>query len=341
MSMVGRICGTGSYAPERVMDNDELSLIVDTSDAWIRERTGIERRHIAEWETTSYMAIEAARDAVRQSGIAVEDIDLILLATSSPDTVFPCVACEVQKAIGAENAVGYDLNAACSGFVLAFQAAQAHIMAGIYKTVLVIGAETMSSVIDWTDRGTCILFGDGAGAVLLQAEDGDFCYMAAHSDGGKGDALKLDGRRGSDLKRLQSSAEEAKPQSVPDCSGDGSADSAPYIQMNGQEVFRFAVRKEPEIIEELLTKSGLEAGDIDYFILHQANSRIIDAIARRLKVPIERFPMNLAEYANTSSATIPILLDEMNREGRLERGQKLILSGFGAGLTWAGCLIEW
>ena len=319
--MVGKICGTGSYVPPRVMDNNDLSKIVDTNDEWIRERTGIGKRHIAEEETTSYMAAQAALRAVEQSGIDPEEIELILLATSSSEIIFPCAACEVQKAIGAVNAAGYDLNAACTGFVLAFNTAQAYISAGIYKTVLVIGADSMSSLVDWTDRGTCILFGDGAGAALLRAEEGAPVYMAAHSDGEKGPALTGMSRH------RKGWAEES--------------DNESYIHMDGQAVFKFAVRKVPEIIEEVLEKAGTDLKEIDCFVLHQANCRIIEAVAKRLETDIGKFPMNLEEYANTSAATVPLLLDEMNRKGRLQRGQKLMLAGFGAGLTWAACLFEW
>lgn len=320
--MVGKIYGTGSYVPERVMDNHELAGMVDTSDEWIRERTGIIRRHIAESETTSYMAVQASARAVEQSGIPAEEIELIIAASSSSETVFPCMACEIQKEIHAVNAAGYDLNAACSGFVMAFNTAQAYIAAGIYRTILVVGAESLSNLVDWTDRGTCILFGDGAGAALLRAEEGGRCWMAAHSDGTKGDALTL-------LSRHRKGWNASKE------------DQESYIHMDGQGVFKFAVRKEPEIIEELLEKSGVSLEEIDYFILHQANRRIIEAVAKRLKTDLEKFPMNLDEYANTSSATVPILLDEMNRKGKFRKGQKIILSGFGAGLTWAGCLFEW
>lgn len=321
--MVGKVYGTGSYVPARVMDNDEMSKIVDTNDTWIRERTGIARRHIIGEETTSFMAAQAAKQAVEQSGIDPEEIDLILLATSSSETVFPCAACEVQKEIKAVRAAGFDINAACTGFVLAFNTAQAYISAGIYRTILVIGADSMSNMVDWTDRGTCILFGDGAGAVLLRAEEGAACTMAAHSDGQKGAAL-------TGLSRHR--------KTVPDA---GEKDTESYIQMDGQAVFKFAVRKVPEIIEELLKKSGQKLEEIDYFILHQANRRIIEAVAKRLKTDLGKFPMNLEEYANTSAATVPILLDELNRSGQLKRGQKLLLSGFGAGLTWAACTMEW
>lgn len=319
--MVGKICGTGSYVPPHVMDNNDLAKIVDTSDEWICERTGIGKRHIIEEETTSYMAGQAALRAVEQSGIDPSEIELILVATSSSEIVFPCAACEVQKTIGAVHAAGYDLNAACTGFVLAFNTAQAYIGAGIYKTVLVIGADSMSNLVDWSDRGTCILFGDGAGAVLLRAEEGAPVYMAAHSDGVKGPALTGMSRHRKDWKIEN--------------------DSESYIHMDGQAVFKFAVRKVPEIIEEVLDRAGIGIDEIDYFVLHQANRRIIEAAAKRLKTDITKFPMNLEEYANTSAATVPILLDEMNREGSLHKGQKIMLAGFGAGLTWAACLFEW
>lgn len=319
--MVGKICGTGSYVPPHVMDNNDLAKIVDTSDEWIRERTGIGKRHIIEEETTSYMAGQAALRAVEQSGIDPSEIELILVATSSSEIVFPCAACEVQKTIGAVHAAGYDLNAACTGFVLAFNTAQAYIGAGIYKTVLVIGADSMSNLVDWSDRGTCILFGDGAGAVLLRAEEGAPVYMAAHSDGVKGPALTGMSRHRKDWKIEN--------------------DSESYIHMDGQAVFKFAVRKVPEIIEEVLDRAGIGIDEIDYFVLHQANRRIIEAAAKRLKTDITKFPMNLEEYANTSAATVPILLDEMNREGSLHKGQRIMLAGFGAGLTWAACLFEW
>lgn len=319
--MVGKICGTGSYVPPHVMDNDDLAKIVDTNDEWIRERTGIGKRHIIEEETTSYMAGQAALRAVEQSGIDPEEIDMILVATSSSETIFPCAACEVQRTIGAIHAVGYDLNAACTGFVLAFNTAQAYISAGFCRTVMVIGADSMSTLIDWTDRGTCILFGDGAGAVILRAQEGNPVCMAAHSDGKKGPAL-------TQLSRHRKGWENEQ-------------NKESYIHMDGQGVFKFAVRKVPEIIEEVLEKAELKLDDIDYFVLHQANRRIIEAAAKRLKVSMDRFPVNLEEYANTSAATVPILLDELNRDGRFREGQKIMLAGFGAGLTWAACLFEW
>ena len=312
-----RITGTGSALPGRIVTNKELEQMVETSDEWIRERTGIGERHVSVGETVVTLASEAARKALEQAGKRAEEIDLILVATSSSETVFPNTSCEVQKAIGAVHAWGYDLNAACSGFILALNTAQSYIRSGLVKTALVIGAEKMSRIVDWKDRGTCILFGDGAGAVVLRGEESESAeavYTAmAHSAGDKGEALTL-----------QYGTEET-----------------PVIRMDGQAVFKFAVRKVPEIIEEMLKKADVSREDVDYFVLHQANRRIIEAAAKRVGVEIEKFPMNLGEYANTSAASVPILLNEMNRDGKLKRGQKIILAGFGAGLTWAGCLMEW
>lgn len=317
--MVGKIIGTGSYVPDNTADNTDLAKYIDTSDEWIRERTGIARRHIAKGETTSYMGAQAAMRALKDADTSPEEVELILFATSSPETIYPSAACQVQSAIHADNAVGFDLNGACSGFVLAFQTALAYIGAGIYRTILVIGAETMSRLVDWTDRSTCILFGDGAGAVLVKASEGNPAAMAAHSDGGRGNALTLLSR--------------------PDRS-EGSAEN-PFLHMDGQAVFRFAVQKIPQIVEEVLKKADITADEVDYFILHQANRRIIEAVARRLGADLEKFPMNMDEYANTSAASIPLLLDKWKEKGTFRSGQKLLLVGFGAGLTWAACLIDW
>ncbi len=320
--MVGRICGTGSCVPQRTMDNNDMARIVDTSDEWIRERTGVVRRHIIEEETTVSMAVQAAERAIENSGIPAEEIDQILFATSSSEVIMPCAACEVQKAVGAVNAAGFDINAACTGFVFAFNTAQAYIAAGMCRTALVIGAESMSNMVDWTDRGTCVLFGDGAGAVVIRAEENGLCRTAAHSDGKKGKALTC-------LSRHRKGWDK-----TPD-------DKEAYIQMDGQDVFKFAVRKVPEIIEELMEAEGIGLEEIDHFILHQANRRIVEAAAKRLKADIAKFPMDMDEYGNTSAASIPILLDEMNRKGILQRGQKIIMAGFGAGLSWGASLIEW
>ena len=317
-----RITGTGSALPGRIVTNKELEQMVETSDEWIRERTGIGERHVSVGETVVTLASEAARKALEQAGKRAEEIDLILVATSTPENVFPCTACEVQREIHAEHAAGFDLNAACSGFLFALQTAQAYIQAGIYRTVLVIGVDSMSHMVDWSDRSTCILFGDGAGAVVLRESKGGLFVQAAHSDGAKGDVLTGCSRH----RKNWDHPDEAK---------------AAYIQMDGQSVFKFAVRRVPEIVEELLEKARIQKEEISYFFLHQANRRIIEAAAKRTGVDISRFPMNLQEYGNTSAASIPILLDEWNKKGLLKKGDKLVLAGFGAGLSWAGSLLEW
>ena len=307
--MIGKICGTGAYVPPNVMDNNDLSKLVETSDEWIRERIGIVRRHIADGENTVSMAVKSAESALKNANISAEEIDFIIVSTISSNVILPCAACEVQKEIGAVNAVCFDLNAACSGFLFAYNTAQAYIASGIYRTGIVIGAECLSNLIDWKDRGTCILFGDGAGAVVVKAKEGTQPSIITHSDGEKGKAL--------------------------------TCEQNDFIHMDGQEVFKFAVKQVPKCICELLEANGLKKEEIHYFILHQANRRIVEAVAKRLKIEIEKFPMNLQEYGNTSSASIPILLDEMNQKGLLRKGMKIVIAGFGAGLSWGASLIEW
>ena len=329
--MTGVICGTGACVPDRILDNNEIAQFVDTSDQWIQERTGVIRRRIAQTETTASMAAEAGRQALEEAGIRPEEIDMILAATATPDHIFPCAACEIQERLQAVNAVCFDPNAACSGFLFAYQSAQAYITSGMYRTILVVGSESLSRIVNWEDRGTCILFGDGSGAAVLRAKEGRNWIPAAHSDGKGGPALLCPG---------------------PNVSGNGGnlpgSDSAEDsglertgITMDGKAVFQFAVRKVPEVIREVLDANGLSADDIDWFILHQANRRIVESVAKRLKTDIERFPMNLQEYGNTSSASIPILLNEMNRKGLLKKGQKLVMAGFGAGLSWGAAVLEW
>lgn len=313
--MTGVICGTGACAPVRSLDNDELAQFVDTSDEWIRERTGVVRRHIIREETTVSMAAEAGRQAIEEAGADPSEIEMILTATATPDQIFPCTACEIQAALGAKNAVCFDLNAACSGFLFAYQTAQAYIAAGMHRTILIVGSESLSRVVNWEDRGTCILFGDGAGAALVRAQEGRIYRSAAHSDGAGGPALT--------------------------CPGINASEQKPYLSMDGKAVFQFAIRKVPEAVNEVLEANRLTAEDIDWFVLHQANRRIVESVAKRLKVGIEKFPMNLQEYGNTSSASIPILLNELNRSGKLKKGQRLILAGFGAGLSWGASVLEW
>ncbi len=304
------------------MTNDDLSKIVETNDEWIRSRTGIRERRIATKDSTSDMAAKAAAGAIEQAGISPEEIDLILLATSSPDSCFPNGACEVQAKIGAARAACYDISAACTGFVFALSTAHAFISAGIYRTVLVIGADVLSKLVDWTDRGTCVLFGDGAGAAVVRADETGALGLNMHSNGAKGEVLTCGSRSNGNFLL-------------------GRKPELGYMAMDGQEVFKFAVKKVPECISQVLEETGYTTGEIDHFIIHQANYRIIESIAKRLKVDIERFPVNMEHYGNTSGASVPILLDELNRAGKLKRGEKIVLSGFGAGLTWGALLLEW
>ena len=320
--MTTRIAGTGRAIPVHVMTNDALSEYVETSDEWISIRTGIRRRHLISGEENAVtLAVEAAKQALDNSGIPAEEIQLILTATSSAGDYFPSVSCQVGAALGLTDVPAMDLSAACSGFMFALNTAHAYIKSGIYEKALIIGVDTLSRVTDWTDRTTCVLFGDGAGAcVAVRDEEGIRC-ISQHSDGSKGNVLvgKAAGLRTPMLE----------------------ASSAVPITMDGQAVFRFAVKTVPECIGELLDKAQADKSQLKYYILHQANSRIIQSVAKRLGEPDEKFPMNLEEYGNTSAASIPILLDEMNRAGKLQRGDLLVMSGFGAGLTWGGVLLNW
>lgn len=319
--MTGVICGTGSYIPVHTMDNNDIAQLVETNDEWIRERTGVVKRHIIQEETTVSMAADAARKALENGNVSAEEVDLILVSTISSNVILPCAACEVQKAIGAVNATCFDLSAACTGFVFAYNTAVAYLASGMYRTVLIIGSESLSNLTNWKDRGTCILFGDGAGAAVVKAAEGKLYRAVTHSDGFKGEALTCTSRHNRNWEEIP--LEET------------------YMQMDGQAVFKFAVKRVPEAVKEVLKKNNMTAEEIDYFILHQANKRIVEAVAKRLDVSIDKFPMNLQEYGNTSSASIPILLDEMSRDGRLKKGQKIILAGFGAGLSWGATILEW
>lgn len=319
--MTGVICGTGSYIPVHTMDNNDIAQLVETNDEWIRERTGVVKRHIIQEETTVSMAADAARKALENGNVSAEEVDLILVSTISSNVILPCAACEVQKAIGAVNATCFDLSAACTGFVFAYNTAVAYLASGMYRTVLIIGSESLSNLTNWKDRGTCILFGDGAGAAIVKAAEGKLYRAVTHSDGFKGEALTCTSRHNRNWEEIP--LEET------------------YMQMDGQAVFKFAVKRVPEAVKEVLEKNNMTAEEIDYFILHQANKRIVEAVAKRLDVSIDKFPMNLQEYGNTSSASIPILLDEMSRDGKLKKGQKIILAGFGAGLSWGATILEW
>lgn len=344
-----RITGTGSALPGRIVTNKELEQMVETSDEWIRERTGIGERHVSVGETVVTLASEAAGKALEQAGISAEEISLILVATCSPEQYLPCCACQVQAAIGAVNALAFDVNAACSGFLFALNTADAYLRTGLAKNALVIGSEVLSKLVDWTDRGSCILFGDGAGAVVVEqcrtesraVEYGNalaeteekripkagILGRALHSDGTGGGVLQCGAR---ELATPYAGTSAAKT--------DGREN---FIQMDGQEVYRFATRRVPQCIEEALSDAGLTVADIDLFVLHQANVRIIDAVAKRLHADREKFPTNLERVGNLSSASIPVLLDELNRQEKLHRGDRIVLAGFGAGLTIGACVMTW
>ena len=319
--MTTKIIGIGSYVPDTVVTNQDLMKFLDTDDAWIRERTGICERRVSKDMGTCGLAIEAAKRAIDDAGIDPKEIDLIVLATSSGDRAFPAAAMDVQAAIGAVNAVGFDITAACSGFIFGLHIAHSFFAAGIYKTALIIGAETLSKVVDWTDRGTCILFGDGAGAAVVRASETGIIRTLMGSDGTKGWTLECQARN------LGNCVNGIKPE-------------LGFMKMDGKEVFKFAVRKVPEIVAQILEDAQMDPEEIKYFVLHQANFRILEAASRRLKVPMDRIPVNIDRYGNTSAASVPILLDELKRDGKLERGDKLVLAGFGSGMTWGSTLLE-
>lgn len=330
-----RITGTGSALPGRIVTNKELEQMVETSDEWIRERTGIAERHVSVGETVVTLASEAAHKALEQAGKTAEEIDLILVATCSPEQYLPCCACQVQAAVGAVNALAFDVNAACSGFLFALNTADAYLRTGLAENALVIGSEVLSKLVDWTDRGSCILFGDGAGAVVVERCEASpgILGRALHSDGTGGGVLQCGARELTTPYARTSAAKTDQNQPTDD--------REHYIQMDGQEVYRFATRRVPQCIEEALSDAGLAVPDIDLFVLHQANARIIDAVAKRLHADRDKFPTNLERVGNMSSASIPVLLDELNRQGKLHRGDRIVLAGFGAGLTIGACVMTW
>lgn len=330
-----RITGTGSALPGRIVTNKELEQMVETSDEWIRERTGIAERHVSVGETVVTLASEAARKALEQAGKRAEEIDLILVATCSPEQYLPCCACQVQAAIGAVNALAFDVNAACSGFLFALNTADAYLRTGLAENALVIGSEVLSKLVDWTDRGSCILFGDGAGAVVVERCEASpgILGRALHSDGTGGGVLQCDAR--------ELTTPYARTSAVKTDQNQPMDDREHFIQMDGQEVYRFATRRVPQCIEEAVSDAGLTVPDIDLFVLHQANARIIDAVAKRLHADRKKFPTNLERVGNLSSASIPVLLDELHKQGKLHRGDRIVLAGFGAGLTIGACVMTW
>lgn len=323
--MKTRIAGTGHFLPKNVVTNDDLSKIMDTSDEWISSRTGIRERRLATEETTASMSAEAAKLALEDAGVDAQDIDLIIVATVSADHMTPSAACEAQAAIGADKAVAFDINAACSGFLFALQMADMYIKQGVYKKALIIGAETLSKIMDWNDRSTCVLFGDGAGAAVV-------CATEDESQGLASITLGSDGAKGMVLAGINRSNNNPYVKT----------DIGPhYIHMDGQEVYKFAVTTVPASIEQVLDEAGLTCEDIKYFVLHQANIRILQSVSKRLKVSMDKFPISLDHCGNMSAASVPVLLDEVNRKGMLEKGDKIVLAGFGGGLTWGACVVEW
>ncbi|MFZ0788763.1 MAG: beta-ketoacyl-ACP synthase III [Chromatiaceae bacterium] len=314
-----RIVGTGSYLPERVMTNAELESVVDTTDAWIRERTGIEKRHlVSEGETCCDLAERASRLALEAAGIAAADLDLIIVATTTPDQFFPSTACLLQQRLDVHGCAAFDLQAVCTGFVYALGVADKFIRTGSARRALVVGSETLSRVLDWTDRGTCVLFGDGAGAVVLEAADAPGIISThLHADGAYKDLLQIPGGLGNG-----------------DC-------THAYMEMKGTEVFRVAVTTLGRIVDETLEANGLKKSDIDWLIPHQANIRIIQATARKLDMPMERVVVTVAEHGNTSAASVPLALDQAVRDGRIQRGEMLLMEAFGGGFTWGSALVRY
>ncbi len=317
------IAGTGGYLPERVMENKEFEEFVDTSDDWIRERTGIKRRHIAaEGETTSDMAFAAAEKALAAANMTGPDLDLIIIATTTPDKVFPSVACIVQRRLGVKDIPAFDIQAACSGFIYALDVADRFIRTAGAKCALIIGAETYSRILDWTDRSTCVLFGDGAGAVVLTAGDTPGVLSShIHADGQFADLLEVPAG-------ISSGYESVRAESA-------------YIQMKGHEVFRKAVSTLGSIAKETLSTNNIDKKDISWLIPHQANLRIIAAAAKKFELPMERVVVTVDEHANTSSASIPLALDVAIRDGRVKRGELLLFEAFGAGFTWGSALVRY
>lgn len=319
-----RIAGTGSYLPEKVLTNEDLAKLVDTSDEWIQSRTGIRERHIAaEGQTAGDLGYQAALRALEAAGVDASDIDLIVVGTTTPDLIFPSTACLIQARLGATGCAAMDVNAACSGFIYALSVAEKFIRCGDAKTALVIGTETLSRIVDWTERTTCVLFGDGAGAIVLKAEQGKgtsadrgILANALHSDGRQHDILYVDG-------------------------GPSSTRTTGFLRMEGKEVFKHAVVNMAAVVGEVLEKAGLESKDIDWLVPHQANKRIIDGTGRKLGLPAERVVVTVDKHANTSAASIPLALDTAVKDGRIKKGDLLLMEGIGGGLAWGASLVRW
>ena len=313
-----RIVGTGSYLPERVMTNAEFAARLDTTDQWIRERTGIQRRHIAEKsQASSDLALEAGRRALQSAGVSAENLDLIIVATSTPDYIFPSTACLLQSKLGVKGSAAFDVQAVCSGFVYALATADSFIKNKMAKRALVVGAEVFSRILDWNDRGTCVLFGDGAGAVVL---------AAGEKPGIHASILRADGSHSGML-------------SVPGNVCGGAITGSPFLQMNGQAVFKFAVKVLEESARETVAAADMKLSDMDWLIPHQANVRILEATARKLGLPAEKLAVTVDHHGNTSAASVPLALDEYVRAGRIKPGHRLLLQGVGGGFTWGSSVV--
>jgi 3-oxoacyl-[acyl-carrier-protein] synthase-3 len=312
-----RIAGTGSYLPPRVMKNAEFAARLETSDEWIRERTGITQRHIAdESQASSDLALEASRRALQAAGVQPSELDLIVVATSTPDFIFPSTACLLQAKLGAKGCAAFDVQAVCSGFVYALATADSFLKNGIYKKVLVVGAEVFSRILDWNDRGTCVLFGDGAGAVVLVAASKPGIHASVlHADGSQVDML-----------------------SVPGNVCKGRITGSPFLQMNGQGVFKYAVKVLDEVARETVAAAGMSLHDVDWLIPHQANVRILDATARKLGISHEKLVVTVDHHGNTSAASVPLALDEFVRAGKIRAGHRVLMEGVGGGFTWGATL---
>ncbi len=318
--MYSRIIGTGSYLPEKIVTNDDLAKTVDTSDEWIRTRTGIRARHVAaEGQLASDLALPAAQRAMKAAGVSNSDIDLIIVATTTPDIIFPSTACILQSKLGVAGCPAFDVQAVCSGFVYALTIADLFLRAGQAKHVLVVGTEVYSRILDWNDRGTCVLFGDGAGAVVVAASEKPGILAAKlHADGSHKEML-----------------------CVPGSVNGGKVWGTPYVRMDGGGVFKFAVRVFEEGAHEVLAAAGLGVADVDWFIPHQANIRIMEATAKKLGMPKEKVIATVDHHGNTSAASIPLALDEAVRDGRVKAGHTLLLEGVGGGFTWGAVLLRW
>ncbi len=322
-----RITGTGSYAPKKIITNQDLEKLVDTSDEWITERTGIKERRIAEkGQTTSDLAYEASRKALKAAGLAAQELDLIIVATMTPDMILPSSACVLQEKLGAKKAAAFDIYAACSGFIYGLSVANAFIKSELHKNILLVGAEVLSRFTDWEDRTTCILFGDGAGAVVLQRQTSKHGILSTHlhSDGALGDLIRV----------------PAGGAQHP-ASHDTIRRRMHFIKMKGNETFKAAVRSLEGVVQEALDHNSVKPEAIDFLVPHQANLRIIQAMAQRLNMPMEKVVITLPKYGNTSAASIPMALDEAVRDGRIKENNLLLFEAFGGGLTWASALVRW